>query len=67
MGDKKNKKYDVVVVDPPAFVKSKNEKKDALEGYLNLNTLAIKLLKKKELLLLHHVLNTYLITSFMKS
>jgi 23S rRNA (cytosine1962-C5)-methyltransferase len=44
---KKNKKYDVVVVDPPAFVKSKNEKKDALEGYLNLNTLAIKLLKKE--------------------
>ena len=44
---KKNKKYDVVVVDPPAFAKSKNEKKDALEGYLNLNTLAIKLLKKE--------------------
>jgi len=44
---KKNKKYDVIVVDPPAFVKSKNEKMDALEGYLNLNTLAIKLLKKE--------------------
>ncbi|MDI1472392.1 MAG: class I SAM-dependent rRNA methyltransferase [Thermodesulfovibrio sp.] len=44
---KKDKKYDLIVVDPPAFVKSKNEKKDALEGYLNLNTLAIKLLKKE--------------------
>lgn len=44
---KKDKKYDLIVVDPPAFVKSKNEKKDALEGYLNLNTLAIKLLKKR--------------------
>ncbi|WP_353684730.1 class I SAM-dependent rRNA methyltransferase [Thermodesulfovibrio sp. 3907-1M] len=43
---KKNKKYDFIVVDPPAFVKSKAEKKDAIEGYLNLNSLAIKLLKK---------------------
>lgn len=43
---KKNKQYDFIVVDPPAFVKSKAEKKDAIEGYLNLNSLAIKLLKK---------------------
>jgi 23S rRNA (cytosine1962-C5)-methyltransferase len=43
---KKNKQYDFIVVDPPAFVKSKEEKRDAIEGYLNLNSLAIKLLKK---------------------
>lgn len=47
---KKNKKYDFIVVDPPAFVKSKAEKKDAIEGYLNLNSLAIKLLKKDGIL-----------------
>ncbi len=43
---KKNKQYDFIVVDPPAFVKSKEEKRDAIEGYLNLNILTIKLLKK---------------------
>ncbi|MGB9710300.1 MAG: class I SAM-dependent rRNA methyltransferase [Thermodesulfovibrio sp.] len=43
---KKNKKYDFIVVDPPAFVKSRAEKTDAIEGYINLNTLALKLLKK---------------------
>jgi len=47
---KKNKKYDFIVVDPPAFVKSKAEKRDAVEGYLNLNTLAVKLLKKDGIL-----------------
>lgn len=44
---KKGKKYDFIVVDPPAFVKSKNQKRDAIEGYLSLNKMAIKLLKKE--------------------
>ncbi len=47
---KKGKKYDFIVVDPPAFVKSKGEKKDAVEGYLSLNTLCLKLLKKNSFL-----------------
>ncbi|WP_297210302.1 MULTISPECIES: class I SAM-dependent rRNA methyltransferase [Thermodesulfovibrio] len=47
---KKGKKYDFIVVDPPAFVKSKDEKKDAIEGYLTLNKLALKLLKPKGIL-----------------
>lgn len=47
---KKSKNYDFVVVDPPAFVKSKGEKRDAIEGYLNLNRIAVKLLKKNGLL-----------------
>jgi len=47
---KKNKRYDFMVVDPPAFVKSKNQKDDAIEGYLTLNSLALKLLKKDAIL-----------------
>ncbi|MCS7164290.1 MAG: class I SAM-dependent rRNA methyltransferase [Thermodesulfovibrio sp.] len=47
---KKNKKYDFIIIDPPAFVKSKEEKKDAIEGYINLNSMAVKLLKKDGIL-----------------
>lgn len=47
---KKGKKYDFIVVDPPAFVKSKEQKRDAIEGYINLNKMAIKLLKKDGIL-----------------
>lgn len=43
---KKGNTYDFIVLDPPAFVKSKKEKNDAIQGYLSLNTAAIKLLKK---------------------
>ncbi len=44
---KKGKKYDFIVLDPPAFVKSKKQKSDAIEGYLSLNKMAIKLLKRE--------------------
>lgn len=47
---KKGKKYDFIVVDPPAFVKSRQEKKDAIEGYVNLNRMALKLLRKNGIL-----------------
>lgn len=47
---KKDKKYDFIILDPPAFVKSREEKNDAIEGYLNLNSLAMKLLKKDGIL-----------------
>ncbi|MEN2995173.1 MAG: class I SAM-dependent rRNA methyltransferase [Thermodesulfovibrio sp.] len=47
---KKNKKYDFIIIDPPAFVKSKEEKKDAIEGYITLNSMAVKLLKKDGIL-----------------
>lgn len=47
---KKNRKYDFIIVDPPAFVKSKAEKKDAIKGYLNLNSMCIKLLRKNGIL-----------------
>jgi len=47
---KKGKKYNFIVVDPPAFVKSRQEKKDAIEGYVNLNRMALKLLRKNGIL-----------------
>lgn len=47
---KKGKKYDFIVVDPPAFVKSKGEKRDAVDGYLSLNKIALKLLKNNGIL-----------------
>ncbi len=43
---KKGRKYDFIIVDPPAFVKSKTEKKDGIQGYLTLNSLVLKLLRK---------------------
>lgn len=38
-------KYDLVVLDPPAFCKSANEVKDAYRGYKDINILGIKLVK----------------------
>lgn len=40
-----NKKFDVVVLDPPAFCKSASEVKDAYRGYKDINILGIKLVK----------------------
>lgn len=37
--------YDFIVLDPPAFVKSRLKVKEALKGYREINTLAMKLLK----------------------
>ncbi len=51
---KNNKtKFDVIILDPPAFTKSLSEVKDALRGYKDINALAMKLLNE----------NGYLITS----
>lgn len=38
-------RYDFIVLDPPAFVKSKQKIKEAMKGYRDLNYMAIKLLK----------------------
>jgi len=38
--------YDVIVLDPPAFAKSRDSKHSAVIGYKRLNTLAMKLIKK---------------------
>lgn len=42
--DKKDT-YDVIVLDPPAFAKSRDSKHNAVIGYKRLNTLAMKLIK----------------------
>ena len=39
-------RYDFIVLDPPAFVKSRLKIKEALKGYREINTLAMKLLSE---------------------
>lgn len=39
----KSKRYDVVIVDPPAFVKNRKKIAEALKGYLSINMSAMKL------------------------
>ncbi|MGA1846985.1 class I SAM-dependent rRNA methyltransferase [Deferribacter abyssi] len=39
-------KPDILVIDPPAFVKSKKKLSEALKGYINLNKWALKSVKK---------------------
>ncbi len=38
------KHYDVIILDPPAFIKRSKDKKEGLTAYLRLNELALKLL-----------------------
>ncbi|MBF0344395.1 MAG: class I SAM-dependent rRNA methyltransferase [Nitrospirae bacterium] len=42
--------YDFIVVDPPAFVRSRASLKEGLRGYVELNSLAVKALKSGGLL-----------------
>ncbi len=42
--------YDFIILDPPAFTKSQRTKDHAYQGYLEINTDALKLLDKKGLL-----------------
>ena len=42
---KLGKLFDCVILDPPAFTKTASETQDALKGYLDINTLALKLVK----------------------
>ena len=43
---KEGKRYDVIVLDPPAFTKSKDTVKSGLAGYKDINICAMKLLAK---------------------
>src|SRR5207249_8027134 len=40
-------RYDVIVLDPPAFCKSKKQLRQAWKGYLEINLRAMKLLKPR--------------------
>ena len=39
--------YDFIVVDPPAFVKSKAKIKEGIKGYREINSMAMRLIKKR--------------------
>lgn len=43
--EKEGKKYDVVILDPPAFTKSRNSVKKAVKGYREINMRGLKLVK----------------------
>ncbi|WMJ87621.1 class I SAM-dependent rRNA methyltransferase [Anaerocolumna sp. MB42-C2] len=43
--EKQNKKFDVIILDPPAFTKSRNSIKNAIKGYREINLRAMKLIK----------------------
>jgi 23S rRNA (cytosine1962-C5)-methyltransferase len=45
-----NRKYDFIVLDPPAFAKSRLKVREALRGYREINSLAMLLLKEGGLL-----------------
>ncbi len=49
---KANKKFDIVVIDPPSFAKSATEVDKALAGYKKLAQLGLKLVQKKGTLIL---------------
>lgn len=43
---REKKKFDVIILDPPAFTKSKDTVKEGYRGYKDINILALKLLNK---------------------
>ncbi len=43
--EKRGEKFDVVILDPPAFAKSRNSLKNAVKGYREINLRAMKLVK----------------------
>ena len=43
--EKEGKKFDVVILDPPAFTKSRNSIKNAVKGYREINLRAMKIIK----------------------
>ncbi len=43
--ERQNRKFDVIILDPPAFTKSRNSVKNAIKGYREINLRAMKLLK----------------------
>ncbi len=43
--EKQGEKFDVVILDPPAFTKSRNSIKNAVKGYREINLRAMKLIK----------------------
>ena len=44
--EEKGEKYDVVILDPPAFTKSRNSVKNAVKGYREINLRGLKLVRE---------------------
>lgn len=44
--EEKGEKYDVVILDPPAFTKSRNSVKNAVKGYREINVRGLKLVRE---------------------
>ena len=66
---KEGRQFDVVILDPPAFCKSASEVKDACKGYLDINTLGMKLVKNGGFLITascSHYMNTGLFEKMLK-
>jgi 23S rRNA (cytosine1962-C5)-methyltransferase len=42
--------FDAIVLDPPAFVKDRRKKKEGIEGYKSINTMAMKALTERGIL-----------------
>ena len=43
--EEKGEKFDVIILDPPAFTKSRNSVKNAVKGYREINLRAMKMVK----------------------
>lgn len=57
--EEKERKYDLIILDPPSFTKSRKNINTAIEGYIEINSKALKLLKKNSILITyscsHHI------------
>jgi 23S rRNA (cytosine1962-C5)-methyltransferase len=43
--------FDVVVLDPPAFIKERKKKREGMSGYRKINELALRVMPKQSILL----------------
>lgn len=50
LSEKKSHDFDFIILDPPAFTKSRKEVKDAIRGYKEINLKAMKLLRRGDYL-----------------
>ncbi|MGD9899028.1 MAG: class I SAM-dependent rRNA methyltransferase [Calditrichaceae bacterium] len=50
LSENQDKKFDIIILDPPAFIKKRTQIQSGARGYQNLNRMAMKLLKNDGLL-----------------
>jgi len=64
-------KFDIIVVDPPAFIKRRKDKKNGVQAYQRINQLAMRLLNRDGLLVAascsFHMSGTELTTALLKA